>query len=169
MGRADYSKESYIPSGAALWRRGQACREDHHGTQYITEKPQKDAVPDATRRACTRVLVVDDDDDVREIVAEHLMAQGYGVVLAATGQSACDIMRPDQNISIVVSDVMMPGMDGVTLASLLRARRPNLPVVFITGYSSTYDLRGEMVLAKPFTAAALAALVAKGLHRVASC
>ncbi len=131
----------------------------------VGEEPQNPAVPGTPASDRIRVLVVDDDDDVREIVTEHLKERGYAVVAVSTGRSACDVVRNDETISIVVSDVMMPGMDGVTLARLLRSQMPGLPIVFITGYSKTHDLRGEIVLAKPFTADALGVLVAKGLAR----
>jgi CheY-like chemotaxis protein len=171
MGRADYSKETFILTSAigeaALRWVEQEYQENHQAAQVVREMPPKDPVRYTAANDRIRVLVVDDDDDIREIVAEHLKEQGYAVIQAATGQSAYDIVRADQNFNIVVSEVVMPGMDGVTLAGLLRSHMPNLPVVFITGYSRAYDLSGEMVLAKPFTGAALASLVAKGLGRAA--
>jgi two-component system, cell cycle sensor histidine kinase and response regulator CckA len=152
--------------GAHSGQTGQEHERNHHTAQIVEEGPQRDAVLNTAANDSIRVLVVDDDDGVRQMVSDHLEEQGYNVIVAATGQSAYDIIRLDQNINIVISDVMMPGMDGVMLAGLLRAERPNLPIVFINGCSSACGLRGEIVLAKPFTAATLAALVAGGLGRV---
>jgi two-component system cell cycle sensor histidine kinase/response regulator CckA len=169
VGRADYSGDIFVVTsvagGVALRGAQHECRRDHHAAQNVREELQN---PSGTATSDgKRVLVVDDDNEVRAIITEHLEEQGYAVVATATGQSAYDIVRSNQNISIVVSDVVMPGMDGLTLARLLRSQTPNLPIVFLTGYSKTYDLNGEMVLTKPFTAAALGALVAKGLARLA--
>lgn len=99
------------------------------------------------------VLVVDDDSMLREVVGRAIGDAGYRVLLAASGEEALTLASTlDGQLGLVVTDVRMPGMDGLTLALRLLRLRPGLPVVFMSGYTaherSTFP--GPM-LAKPFT------------------
>ena len=81
------------------------------------------------------VLVVDDDDPVRVMLARLLRTQGYGVLQAAHAEGARAILetsRPD----LVISDIVMPGESGIELRRELSERWPNLPVILISGYSA---------------------------------
>ncbi|MBV8613282.1 MAG: response regulator, partial [Acetobacteraceae bacterium] len=69
-------------------------------------------------------------------------------------------------LDLLVTDVIMPGMDGPALAAHVRAERPGLPVLFITGHPGAHMLDGEAVLAKPFTARELSEAVARALGRL---
>jgi len=102
-----------------------------------------------------RVLVVEDDDNVRQLVTQILAQAGYRVAPAADGHSA--IARWDEAeaageaFDLLVTDVSMPGLTGPALARALRGRRPSLDVLYITGFSAgETDLDGP-VLAKPFS------------------
>jgi DNA-binding NtrC family response regulator len=80
-----------------------------------------------------QVLVVDDDDAVRETIAETLEEEGFGVATASGAESALAALaraRPD----VVLSDIRMPGMDGLELLDLLRARAPDVDVLLMTAY-----------------------------------
>jgi DNA-binding NtrC family response regulator len=80
-----------------------------------------------------QVLVVDDDDAVRETIAETLEEEGFGVQTASGAESALAALartRPD----VVLSDIRMPGMDGLELLDLLRARAPDVDVLLMTAY-----------------------------------
>ncbi len=112
-------------------------------------RPHAPAVPNAT------LLVVDDDDAVRDITANFLRDAGYHVVEAASGTVALALLQTAEPVDLVVTDLAMPGMDGTALTRALREIRPNLPVVFVTGYADQHDLDGEIVVQKPFTAATL--------------
>jgi two-component system cell cycle sensor histidine kinase/response regulator CckA len=112
-----------------------------------------------------RILVVDDDDAAREVAVDCLESLGYFVVSATTAQSAYDTVQSSHNIDLVISDVVMPDIDGVTLAGMLRACKPDLPVAFMTGHPRDFMLVGELVLAKPFTLRDLEGLVVRGLDR----
>jgi len=105
------------------------------------------------------LLVVDDDPDVRDLTAEILRERGYRILEAGSGEEAvrlaADYPRP---IHLLLTDVLMPRMDGPTLAQKLCARRPGLKVLFMTGYSGRAlgaddgELpHGTEVLSKPFT------------------
>ncbi len=87
-----------------------------------------------------RVLVVDDELTLLESVAETLRVAGYEVVMAASGAEAIDAAQ-SQQIGLLVTDLVMPAMDGVTLAEQLREANPELPVLFITGHAGGEQAR----------------------------
>jgi CheY-like chemotaxis protein len=112
------------------------------------------------------VLLVEDDDGVREFAREVLSRAGYHVHSARNGVDALDQMHVfDLAIDVVVTDVVMPEMGGRELVEHLRRRRPTLPVLYITGYTDDSCMLGELyttdsrLLEKPFTARALARVV----------
>jgi signal transduction histidine kinase/ActR/RegA family two-component response regulator len=125
----------------------------------------------AASRAATNqlVLVVDDDDAVREITAFMLRDLGYGVVEAGSGGAALDLLERQANVDLVLLDFAMPGMNGGEVAREIKTRRPDLPILFATGYADAEALveAGEdRVIRKPFVdgelASKLAAAVAAG-------
>ena len=100
------------------------------------------------------ILLVDDDDGVREAASEMLGELGLSVVEASNGPEALNLALPD-HISVAVLDYAMPEMNGVELAAHLRSRWPTLPVIFVTGYSEIGELtrfngERETVLRKPY-------------------
>ena len=82
----------------------------------------------------TLILLVDDDGAVREITAKMLRNLGYDVVEAGSGGAALDLLAREPRISLSVLDYAMPGMSGAEVAHEVHKRRPELPIVFITGY-----------------------------------
>lgn len=120
-------------------------------------------VPDAARRGVA--LLVEDDADVRKVVRRSLLDLGYAVIEAAHGQEGLEILQRMDGITLLLSDVMMPGeLDGRALAR--QARREGLArhVLLMSGYAPGMDTLTDLpVLAKPFTTAELAqALAALG-------
>jgi PAS domain S-box-containing protein len=117
-----------------------------------------------------RVLVVDDEVTLLETVAEILRIAGYDVVLASSGSAALEAAR-QQQIGLLVTDLVMPAMDGVTLAERLRSENPDLPVLFITGHAGgelARRLPGDAtVLRKPFRALELVTSIARLAPEVA--
>jgi len=97
------------------------------------------------------VVLVDDDDLVRPVIADSLRDAGYEVVEAADAQEAINLVQSMPQLDLLISDVVMPGMDGPTMVARLRSLRPDLRVLFITGHAGPYSLAGERVLRKPFT------------------
>ncbi len=110
-------------------------------------------VPERATAAPSRakILVVDDDPDVREVVANGLASAGYQVEVASDARVALDLI---ERADLLVADFAMPGMTGAELARAARERLPDLPIVIITGYAETKlgDLSGgaDYVLKKPF-------------------
>jgi PAS domain S-box-containing protein len=112
------------------------------------------------------ILLVEDEDGVRELLEEILTAQGYRVLAASRGVEALQISELlDEEIQVLVTDVVMPHMSGHELAMRLRARRPALRVLYLSGYTDDAIAHHGIVevdasfLQKPFTRAALATKV----------
>jgi CheY-like chemotaxis protein len=109
------------------------------------------------------VLVVDDEPTVRLLVVDALQDAGYRVLEAADGPAGLNILQSDTRIDMLVTDVGLPGgMNGRQVADAGRALRPNLRVLFITGYAENAVLgngyldHGMQVITKPFPINALA-------------
>ena len=124
-----------------------------------------DALPLVAGR---RVLLVDDDAAVRGVTAAQLSDLGLVVVEAGSAQEALARLESHPDFDAVLSDVVMPGPDGVALAAAIRERRPDLPILLMTGHADRARLVGEVVLDKPFTPQALVAALAEriGSRRV---
>lgn len=112
------------------------------------------------------VLIIDDEETVRSLVAEVLGDAGYNVIEAPDGPSGLDLLRSDRRIDLLISDVGLPGgMNGRQVADAARVSRPDLKVLFITGYAENAAVGngllapGMEVLTKPFVMGDLAAKV----------
>ena len=95
---------------------------------------ERDAGTEARRRS--RLLVIDDEPLVREIITEQLDAEGYSVVSAANGAEALAMLDAGEEVDLVISDFSMPGMDGVALVGEVQRRRPKLPAILLTGFAT---------------------------------
>jgi two-component system chemotaxis response regulator CheY len=111
-----------------------------------------------------RVLVVDDDADIREAVRGVLEEAGYSVVLASDGQRAYEYLAENPPPDCVVLDLWMPVMDGWSLASeVLLGRLPTVPILVITAANANfaYPVPPRYVLRKPFNPDRMLMLVAE--------
>ena len=118
----------------------------------------------------TKVLVIDDESVVREVIVAMLAGSGYEVVCAATAAEALELFS-DESIRVVITDIFMPDGSGLELLETMRIRRPNLPIVLVTG-ATTRDALSEALargadgfVAKPFTQTELELALAKALDR----
>jgi CheY-like chemotaxis protein len=109
------------------------------------------------------VLIVDDDPAVRMLVAEVLEQLGYAAIEAGDGHSALKVLQSNARVDLLITDVGLPGgMNGRQIADAARVRRPELKVLFITGYAENAVMRngylepGMQIMIKPFTMEALA-------------
>ena len=130
----------------------------------LLAKPRR--IPDP-RRAEALILLVDDDDAVREVTAGILEDLGYGVVEAASGREALELFDASPRIDLVLLDFAMPGMNGMEVARELRARRPSLPILFATGFADALALTEAdvgQVVRKPYVEDELAAKLSAELH-----
>lgn len=126
-----------------------------------TDAPQRkdgSAVAPVPRGEGQLILVVDDEESIREITRKTLEASGYKVLLAANGQEALDLFRPQcGQIALVVTDLMMPVMDGIQLMSELRKQYPKTRILATSGLSSQTSLSEQVpgladrFVAKPYS------------------
>jgi DNA-binding NtrC family response regulator len=83
------------------------------------------------------ILVVDDETAVRHFARRVLEREGYGVIEATDGAEALDLVQADEaTVELVVSDIVMPRLNGVELMEALATSRPDLPVILMSGYAS---------------------------------
>jgi CheY-like chemotaxis protein len=150
-----------------------------HGTTVKLYLPRalQDAVvleeplTEAPRGRGETILVVEDDATVRLILADALAELGYNVLLASDARPAIPILQSQRRIDLMMSDVMLPHINGRKLAEIARASRPDLKVLFVTGYAENAAVRGDFLdpgmdmLTKPFALDALAAKVRAMIER----
>jgi signal transduction histidine kinase/CheY-like chemotaxis protein len=99
------------------------------------------------------ILLVDDDHGVREVTASMLQEMGHAVLEAGSGGHALELLEQQPNIELMLIDFAMPGMNGAELARQVRAKRPGLPMIFLTGYADTTalgDIDEDHIIRKPF-------------------
>jgi len=120
------------------------------------------------------VLLVEDDPSVRLLVREVLEELSYRAIEAKEATGAIPILASDAPIDLMISDVGLPGMSGRQLAEVARHHRPDLPVLFITGYAENAAIRAGFLgtnmamITKPFALDELAAKIAEMLAREAA-
>ena len=145
-------------------------------TLYLPEAMDASVVAPPRDTADTRqgngetILVVEDEPELLALASRYLEELGYEVIRASTGAEALDIASREPRIDLLLSDIVMPGgMNGRRLAKELRALRPSLPVLFVSGYSddavdADVDAVDAPIVAKPYDRARLAAAVRDALR-----
>ncbi len=108
------------------------------------------------------ILVVDDEPEIRKLVSAMVRQFGYEVMTADSGEHALTLYRHHKGpLTMLITDVVAPGMSGPMLADKLTAIQPDLKVLYISGYDNTHVVqkyvveKGHALLAKPFTVAEL--------------
>ena len=164
-------------SGGYVWVESEVG----HGSTFKIYLPKVDcpAEPVKGARVETRaadgaetVLIVEDEEGVRTLVRDYLQTRGYNMLQASNGDEAIRVARECAgNIDLLITDVIMPGMYGSECAQRLRAAKPNMSVLYISGYTeAAAHQRGNLeagapFLQKPFTPAQLASRVRGILDR----
>jgi CheY-like chemotaxis protein len=116
-----------------------------------------------------RVLLVEDDDDNRELMGEVLESAGYRVLSAASGAEGLKTLA-ETSVDVVVTDIGMPGMGGLEMARAAKEIAPSVPVVVVTGWAEREDIaraRGrevDAVLVKPVDPEQLTNAVSEIVH-----
>src|SRR5215470_395308 len=157
-------------SGGAVRLRSQLGR----GTTVLIYLPRaaRAALPAAGSAASAsaqsgtgaRILVVDDDAAVRGVTVEFLQEAGYRVAEADSGSAALTLLERDDPCDLVVMDHVMPGLSGRDTVRLARRARPELKVLFLSGYAAWEEARGDIWLQKPFKWQTLADAVLRALQ-----
>ncbi|WP_298304386.1 PAS domain-containing sensor histidine kinase [uncultured Erythrobacter sp.] len=136
---------------------------------HAGETPQrrKVAVPEASSdwSAGGKVLLVEDEDMVRAVAERALARAGYQITACSDGEDGLEAISKDSDFDIVVSDVVMPGMDGPAMVRAIREMHPHIPVLFMSGYAEEalrkdIDIPNMHFLPKPFSVAAISDKVA---------
>jgi len=140
-----------------------------HGTSVRVILPLPSAAAPPPPRAASplpvrplRILLVDDEDEVRRALAEMLLSQGHTVVAASNGPDALRTLGQDPGIDLVMTDLVMPAMSGWELADAVKASRPALPVGVVSGWGDVPEAAPatraavDFMLSKPLTLEALA-------------
>jgi len=137
----------------------------------VTEEAAEEAAENA-RPGSETILLVEDEEAVRKLVRRTLERQGYHLLVAAGGADAVRIAEQHKGlIHLLITDVIMPHMSGRETAERLKALRPGLHVLYVSGYTETTVARtgalaaGELFLQKPFTPQALVRRVRELLDR----
>jgi two-component system, cell cycle sensor histidine kinase and response regulator CckA len=116
------------------------------------------------------ITVVDDNPGVLQLTVRVLRTQGYRVLEARCGADALDAAeRHDKPVDLLLTDIEMPGMDGISLWREMRARQQETRVVFMSGGAMPDDVDGEPFLSKPFTLATLVGIVEDRLNSHCAC
>lgn len=116
-----------------------------------------------------RILIVDDDPDIRKVLC-LLLKDSYRVAEVSNGEAAVEYIKANPNTDLIILDVMMPGMDGISACAEIRSVS-NAPVLFLTAKSAeqdriaAYGSGGDDFLSKPFSQAELSAKVSSLLRR----
>jgi PAS domain S-box-containing protein len=154
-------------------RPGEGTTVEIHLPRYAGAEPAEDAIDDAPELATGRrgetVLVVEDEPGVRQFSTDALVELGYRVLEADGAVAALRLLDAHPEVALLFTDVVMPEVNGVKLAEEARRRRPDLKVLFTTGYArdalsgAAAPGSGAETLGKPFTVEELAAKVRDAL------
>jgi two-component system cell cycle sensor histidine kinase/response regulator CckA len=143
------------------------------GTRFVIYLPvhREEAVAAKSRRidkgkphelwGTGTVLLVEDEPMVRSVAERALTRHGYQVITADSGEDALEVLERGEQIDLLISDVVMPGMDGPTMVREARKSRPDLKILFISGYAEeqlrkSIDIENVNFLPKPFSVTELA-------------
>ena len=134
--------------------------------RHLGESEEEQALPELTDAHATdageTVLVVEDEPVVRGLIVEVLSDLGYRAIEASDGPSGLEILRSSRRIDLLVTDIGLPGLNGRQMADAGRALRPELKILFMTGYAENAALAsgflepGMTMVTKPFSMEALA-------------
>jgi CheY-like chemotaxis protein len=125
-------------------------------------RPDEEAAEAPVEPGTETILLVEDDEAVRPHVRDQLLGLGYRVVAVANGADALRALAQNQDVALLFTDVVMPGMSGPELAGQVRKLRPGLPVLFTSGYAGAAGALSGMgerpyLLQKPYRRHELAA------------
>ena len=135
----------------------------------VLDAPVEESSGDHRADANEVVLVVEDEPLVRLLIVETLNDLGYKALETADSAAALRILQSSQRIDLLVSDIGLPGLNGRQLADAARVKRPNLKVLFVTGYAenaagSSFLEPGMEMIAKPFAMDVLASKIREMIH-----
>ena len=139
---------------------------------WSTAPSEADASPVEEHADGEMILVIEDEATIRTLITEELKGLGYRVLVASDGASGLEVLRSDATIDLLITDVGLPGgLNGRQVADAARVTRPDLQVLFVTGYAENAVVgnglleSGMEVITKPFELTALANRIRSMLER----
>ncbi len=126
----------------------------------------------ASKRGTETLLIAEDEDSLRSGIEEFLVGLGYNVLAAASGEQALALAAAQPRIHLLLTDIVMPGINGWQLSQALAAERPDLKIIYMSGFSSDSELGNDgrvpdaAIFTKPFRLAALASRIRESLDGV---
>jgi signal transduction histidine kinase/ActR/RegA family two-component response regulator len=162
-------------SGGCIWVESEPGK----GTRFevylpVVEETEEGASPESTPKNGTHysgaVLIVEDEEAVRELAAEFMKSAGYKVLTACDGKEALEVAKRSGAIRVLVTDIVMPNMRGPELAKFMKASRKDLKIIYMSGYlefnkGDDEFLEGSYFLQKPFSRDTLVSKVDEALRR----
>lgn len=144
----------------------------HRAEQGAPATPTPVSKPKKSQWGTGTILLVEDEDMVRAVAERALARAGYTVVTASQGEEGLERFAGMEKVDLVVSDVVMPTMDGPAMVREMRKKRPALPVLFMSGYAEeqlrqSINIDDVAFLPKPFSVAQLAEAVSAALDNAA--
>lgn len=144
----------------------------HRAENGVPATPVPAIKPKKSQWGTGTILLVEDEDMVRAVAERALTRAGYSVVTAAQGEEGLERFAAMDRIDLIVSDVVMPTMDGPAMVRAMRAKRPALPVLFMSGYAEeqlrqSINIDDVAFLPKPFSVAQLTEAVSAALDNAA--
>lgn len=147
---------------------------------YLPRSFEEPACPTGRRETLPEggpevILLVEDNEELRDTTREILDSLGYQVIVAERGEVALEILAGETPVDLVISDVVMPGLTGSDLLERIRSLRPDLAMIFVSGYTDNVVLRHGLLegdfqfLEKPFSPGQLAAKIRQVLEGRAGC
>ena len=160
-GMLDIKSELDKGTAAAIWL--------PVSSEIVATETGEEAAVTVARHAAT-ILLVDDEDLVRSGTAEMLSDLGYEVVQASSGAEALRMLRSGVEVDLMITDFLMPGMNGVALVEHAAALAKDMKVLLVTGYSTIAEGPGQHIprLGKPYRQAELSRRVADLLSQIRS-
>jgi signal transduction histidine kinase/ActR/RegA family two-component response regulator len=160
-------------SGGCIWVESEPGR----GTRFevylpVVQEAVEVASPESTPKIGAHhsgaVLIVEDEEAVRELAAEFMKSAGYKVLTASDGKEALEVVKQSGPIRVLVTDIVMPNMRGPELAKVLKASRKDLKIIYMSGYlefnkGDEEFLEGSYFLQKPFSRNTLVSKVDEAL------
>jgi DNA-binding response OmpR family regulator len=119
-----------------------------------------------------RILILEDEDDIRAFIVINLKRAGYEVLQASTGEEALEIVEQNPNIDMAVLDVMLPGIDGLEVCRRIREKDKTMGIIMLTAKAQELDkisgltMGADDYMAKPFSPAELTARIDAVIRRV---
>lgn len=102
----------------------------------------------------TKILLIDDDEQIRALVQDFLQSQGYQVLLAEDGLLGMDLLQKE-TVDLLILDIRLPYVSGIGLVKIAKQNMPELPIICITGYGLSPETiaeqeKADLILSKPF-------------------